>query len=194
MSTLAITLFLGASLSQIVYVGRAPSQREMKDFCNKFEKIRPNLELQQSAHVTGRVTDMVGAPLMKSHLELRKYISQRNQRTSVSDRRSCGYTEGAWIELKKPILEEMVVLDPRELSKKAEAELCKTYDEVSKLQVQSLPSIDSDPVHQRIDAAIGSAFEIDDDFARLRNMLSREPIVSMRLPNEAKKDSEVAVV
>jgi hypothetical protein len=41
-------------------------------------------------------------------------------------------TEGAWIELKKPILEEMAVLDPRELSKKAEAELCKTYDDLSK--------------------------------------------------------------
>jgi len=91
-------------------------------------------------------------------------------------------TEGAWIELKKPILEEMAVLDPRELSQKAAEELCKTYDELSKAHVESLPSIDSDPVHKKIDAAFAAAFGIDDDLARLRAMLAREPIVSMQLP------------
>jgi hypothetical protein len=98
-------------------------------------------------------------------------------------------TEGAWIELKKPILEELAVLDPNHLSKKTEMQLCNAYDEVSKLQVQQLPSIDTDPVHARIDAAIASAFDIDDDFSRLRTMLAREPIVSMRLPNERKKQN-----
>ena len=93
-------------------------------------------------------------------------------------------TEGAWIELKKPILEELAVLDPNHLSKKTEVLLCDAYDEVSKLQVQPLPSIDTDSIHARIDAAIASAFDIEDDLGRLRNMLAREPIVSMRLPNE----------
>jgi hypothetical protein len=81
-------------------------------------------------------------------------------------------------------LEELPVLDPRELSKKAEGELCKIYDELSKSQVQPLPSIDIDPVHQRIDATLASAFDIRDDLSRLRDMLAREPIVSMRLPNQ----------
>jgi hypothetical protein len=92
-------------------------------------------------------------------------------------------TEGAWIEMKKPILEEMAVLDPRELSKKAETELCEAYDELSKSQIGPLPSIDTDAVHQKIDAALASALEIDDDLARLRKMLAREPIVSMHLPD-----------
>jgi hypothetical protein len=91
-------------------------------------------------------------------------------------------TEGPWIEMKKPILEEMTVLDPRELSKEAEEEICQAYDEVSKLQVGALPSIDIDSVHQKIDTALVSALAIDDDLSRLRRMLAREPIVSMRLP------------
>ena len=94
-------------------------------------------------------------------------------------------TEGAWIELKKPILEELSVLDPNHLGKKAEEQLYNAYDEVSELQIQPLPSIDADPVHARIDEAIASAFGIEDDLSRLRNMLAREPIVSMQLPNEA---------
>lgn len=93
-------------------------------------------------------------------------------------------TEGAWIELKKPILEEIAVLDPRKLGKKARVQLCRTYDEVSRLQIQPLPSINTDAVHQTIDAALASALGIGDDLSRLRDMLAREPIVSMRLPSE----------
>jgi hypothetical protein len=98
-------------------------------------------------------------------------------------------TRGAWVELKKPIMEEIAVPDPRKVHKKAQASLCSVYDEISRLEVESLPSIDSDSVHMKIDAALASAFEIDDDLSRLRTMLAREPIVSMRLPNEAKKQT-----
>jgi hypothetical protein len=98
-------------------------------------------------------------------------------------------TRGAWVELKKPIMEEIAVPDPRKLQKKAQDRLCRAYDEVSKLEVKALPSIDTDPVHKDIDAALASALEIDDDLSRLRNMLAREPIVSMHLPNEAEKQS-----
>jgi hypothetical protein len=96
-------------------------------------------------------------------------------------------TRGAWVELKKPIMEEIAVPDPRKLHKKVQDRLCRAYDEVSKLEVKALPSIDSDPVHKSIDAALASAFEIGDDLARLRDMLAREPIVSMRLPNETQE-------
>ena len=92
-------------------------------------------------------------------------------------------TRGAWVELKKPIMEEIAVPDPRKLNKTAQDSLCSAFDKVSKLEVKALPSIDSDVVHKEIDAALASAFEISDDLARLRDMLAREPIVSMRLPN-----------
>jgi hypothetical protein len=94
-------------------------------------------------------------------------------------------TEGAWVELKKPILEEILVLAPRKLDSNTQEELRRTYDEVSTLQLQPLPSIDTDPVHSRIDAAFSAALGVRCDLAPLRNMLAREPIVSMRLPNEA---------
>lgn len=95
-------------------------------------------------------------------------------------------TEGAWVELKKPILEDIAVLDPRELGTGVQTQLCNAYDKVSKLQIQPLPAIDADPVHSRIDAALATALGIGDDLARLRSMLAREPVVSMRLPNVAR--------
>lgn len=96
-------------------------------------------------------------------------------------------TRGAWVELKKPVLEELSVFDPRKLGVTAQAQLCETYDEVSALQVQALPAIDSDPVHSRIDGAFAAALGINDDLGRLRRMLAREPVVSMRLPSETTK-------
>jgi hypothetical protein len=102
-------------------------------------------------------------------------------------------TRGAWVELKKPVLEELLVLDPREIGKKAQARLCETYDETSEMQVQPLPVIDKDPVHSRIDGAFSSALGIADDLARLRDMLAREPIVSMHLPTELKSESPLPV-
>jgi len=65
------------------------------------------------------------------------------------------------------------------------ARLSSAYDEIAKLEIRALPSIGNDSVHQKIDAALASAFEIGDDLARLREMLAREPIVSLHLPNEA---------
>ena len=99
-------------------------------------------------------------------------------------------TRGAWVELKKPILEEMGVLNPKELKKQQRTQLCGVYDEVSKLQVQPLPKIDSDGVHSRIDAVLTTTLGVSDDLARLRKMLAREPIVSMHLPSEPKKDAD----
>lgn len=96
-------------------------------------------------------------------------------------------TRGAWVEVKKPVLEELSILDPRKLDASAQRQLCRTYDEVSTMQVQALPQIDSDPVHSRIDCAFAAALEIGDDLGRLRRMLAREPVVSMRLPGEATK-------
>ncbi len=99
-------------------------------------------------------------------------------------------TRGAWVELKKPILEDIAVLDPRELGRRKREQLCRAYDEVSRSQIQPLPSIDTDPVHSRIDAAFATTLGIGDDLARLRDMLAREPIVSMHLPDEVRENSQ----
>jgi hypothetical protein len=79
--------FLPLSLLWIVAVPRAFGQvvltgeQSDKDYCYRIETIRPNLELRESVHIVGRITDDHGAPLMKSRVELRKYLSERKQTT-----------------------------------------------------------------------------------------------------------------
>lgn len=91
-------------------------------------------------------------------------------------------TRGAWVELKKPMLEDISVLDPRKLEAKKRMQLCGVYDDVATTPVRPLPAIDHDAVHSRIDATLAAALGIRDDLGRLRSMLAREPFISMRLP------------
>jgi hypothetical protein len=49
------------------------------DYCYKIETIVPNLRLIKAAHVKGSIVDKVNAPLKNSRVELRRYISQREQ-------------------------------------------------------------------------------------------------------------------
>ena len=84
---LRFLMFLLGALTQVVFVGRQPTKTETDKFCNS-ERVRPNLGLQHQTRVSGRVTDIVGAPFKKSQVELRKYISERKQVTitaSVTD-------------------------------------------------------------------------------------------------------------
>ncbi len=81
--TLACIAFAPVTFGQVVFVGKQPD----KDWCYKAEAIRPNLELSESTHVLGRIF-VAGAgltpdtaPLKKSRVELRKYVSQRKQTT-----------------------------------------------------------------------------------------------------------------
>src|SRR5262249_54411908 len=66
-------------------------------------------------------------------------------------------TRGAWIELKKPTLEELRVLDPRKLSAAALQALCDVYDEVANEEIAALPSLRSDATRTKIDRAIAQA-------------------------------------
>jgi hypothetical protein len=82
-SLLALWLFGFGSFGQVVIVGG--NGKLPKDWCYKVETIRPNLELQESAHILGRIfvaatglTPDLGA-MKNSRVELRKYISQRKQ-------------------------------------------------------------------------------------------------------------------
>jgi hypothetical protein len=93
-------------------------------------------------------------------------------------------TRGAWIELKKPLVEEMMVLDPRKLSVAARTELCKAYDEIGKIELQALPGIEIDIVRAKIDSAIASALGIKEDFSIYRKLLAIEPIISGRVPGQ----------
>jgi|GEM_PF-5389207 len=54
-----------------------------KDYCQKLEKIRPNLILDSHATISGKITDKFGVPLENSKVELRQYINASDQ-TSVT--------------------------------------------------------------------------------------------------------------
>jgi len=67
-----------------------------KDYCQKLEKIRPNLVLDSDATISGKITDMFDVPLENSQVELRQYVNEREQtsvtvvRTDLSGRFSLG--------------------------------------------------------------------------------------------------------
>ena len=56
-----------------------PSQHPSPNFCNNAEHIKPNLRVNAATHISGRVVDQAGAPLKLSKVELRTYISEKQQ-------------------------------------------------------------------------------------------------------------------
>lgn len=88
-------------------------------------------------------------------------------------------TEGAWIDIKKPILEKLPIPDIGRLSSQQFEQLVSTYDNLSKQPLLTLPQMDHDPVRAEIDNCIVKVFETA-DFSVIRDMLSREPIICLR--------------
>jgi hypothetical protein len=91
-------------------------------------------------------------------------------------------TRGAWVELKKPTLEELLVLDARQLSETVRTDLSSRYDEIARMELQPLPQIATDVTRAHIDEAIAQALGVKDNLSTLRKLLAAEPIISMRLP------------
>jgi hypothetical protein len=70
-------------LGQLVQVG--PSD---PNFCEKGEHLTPNLRLAEMAHISGILVDDSGAPFKTSHVELRIFVSAKQQhsvKTVVTD-------------------------------------------------------------------------------------------------------------
>ena len=91
-------------------------------------------------------------------------------------------TRGAWVELKKPVLEELLVLDPRALSVSVRTDLCRAFAELRKLQLLSLPRIADDEIRARIDSVIAQALGVADNFSTYRRLLAAEPLLSGHVP------------
>ena len=88
-------------------------------------------------------------------------------------------TEGAWIDLKKPVLEKLPVPDLRILSPQLLQQAVSTFDKISKYPLLTLPQMDGDLLRAEIDSCIAKSLEIP-DFSVIRRMLSREPVVCLR--------------
>ena len=88
-------------------------------------------------------------------------------------------TEGAWVKFKKPHLKAMPVLDIRNLSDTQLTQLATAYDELCERELQPLPRMAEDEIRAAIDNALSEVLGLP-DLAPLREMLAREPVVSMK--------------
>jgi len=88
-------------------------------------------------------------------------------------------TEGAWVKFKKTTLKAMPVLDIRKLDDAQLAQLAAAYDDLCEQELQPLPRMAEDETRAAIDNAFSEALGLP-DLALLREMLAREPVVSMK--------------
>lgn len=86
-------------------------------------------------------------------------------------------TRGPWIELKKPIVEDLPVLNPLSMTPRGRRALLGAYDELSRLTLQSLPEINGDEVRARIDLAVARALGLRADLAPIRALMAVEPLI-----------------
>ena len=91
-------------------------------------------------------------------------------------------TEGAWVELKKPILENLKVLDPSALTASARGTLVQTFDRVKLKELQPLPALAVDVVREQIDDAFVKVLSLGGDLSPVRKRLAAEPVISGQLP------------
>lgn len=88
-------------------------------------------------------------------------------------------TEGAWVDFKKPVLEGMPVLDIPSLPSAQRQSLADAYDRISNSVLLPFPEMAHDPTRAQIDATIQQVLGLP-DFAILRELLSREPVVCLQ--------------
>ncbi len=88
-------------------------------------------------------------------------------------------TQGAWVDFKKPVLGAMPVLDVHALSSEQLDTLARTFDSLSGQEILPFPFMADDAVRQEIDQTVARVFGLP-DFAVLRWLLSREPVVCLR--------------
>ena len=86
-------------------------------------------------------------------------------------------TEGAWIALKKPILEMLPVPDLDNFSDESLSSLAASFDALALVELRPIPELVTDPGRRQIDDAISLAFGLP-DLGPLRTILAREPILS----------------
>lgn len=85
-------------------------------------------------------------------------------------------TRGAWIDLKKPIVEQLIVPNPADLDARQRRDLLELYREVSERTLLPLPQIAHDPVRADVDRGMMAALGFDVNLDGLRRLLAEEPI------------------
>ena len=87
-------------------------------------------------------------------------------------------TRGAWTQFKKPMLEEMPVLDPRGLSPEQLAGFSAAFDAVAGTSLLPFPEIGADPGRAELDRRIAGILGLP-ELGTLRTLLAQEPTVCL---------------
>jgi hypothetical protein len=98
-------------------------------------------------------------------------------------------TEGAWIHFKKPILENLPILDISSLPKSSLQLLAEAYDNIKNRGLLSFPQIDTDGVRAMIDQAVSRSLGLP-DLSVLRSMLVAEPLLSQSIDSLLQADPQ----
>lgn len=88
-------------------------------------------------------------------------------------------TEGPWVQLKKPDLSTMPVLDLAKLDTQSVQRLADVYDCLCDKSLQPFPAMRNDPIRCQLDDAIAHVLTLPpEEIGRLRELLAREPVIS----------------
>jgi len=87
-------------------------------------------------------------------------------------------TEGAWVDFKKPTLQEMPVLDVTALAPERLQAMADSYDRLCERPLLPFPQMNVDAVRVEIDTVIASSLGLP-DVGGLRQLLAREPVVCL---------------
>ena len=88
-------------------------------------------------------------------------------------------TEGSWVNMKKPSLSSMPVLDVRNLADAAVARLSEGYDALRARELSAVAALDADAARGELDAVLCGALGLP-DLGAIRELLAREPGVRGR--------------
>ena len=88
-------------------------------------------------------------------------------------------TEGGWVAMKKADLEELPVLDVRQLSPSQVQAISDLFDEMLEAEFDRLPRMANCQARRALDQGISRILGLP-DLATLRTLLASEPVVSNR--------------
>jgi hypothetical protein len=88
-------------------------------------------------------------------------------------------TRGAWVDFRKPQLQELPVIDVLTFDKRQLDTILDVYEAVAQQSLLPFGELANDAVRQAIDSAFSQALGLP-DLAPLRSLLSREPVLTLQ--------------
>ena len=88
-------------------------------------------------------------------------------------------TEGGWVALKKADLEELPVLDLRQLPLAQLQAMSDLFDELAEAEFERLPGMAHCPARHALDDGVSEILDLP-SLGKLRELLASEPVVSNR--------------